>query len=404
MNRLILLLFAIALPVTMRAQESTGQADREFTVATMDKIARPVLSNLAQGRLKATLPLGPNEGGRRNVTHLEAFGRTLAGIAPWLALGPDGTAEGKLRAEFIELSRKALIQATDPKSPDFLNFTSQGQPLVDAAFLSQGLLRAPEQLWEPLTPPQKRNVIEALKATRRTKPPEMNWLLFSALVEAAIWKFSGSCENKPIDHALKRHEEWYLGDGTYGDGPQFHWDHYNSYVIQPALIDVLEVCEDKNDSNAKLLPNVINRAKRYAEIQERLISPEGTFPVIGRSSAYRFGAFQSLSQMALRRQLPPEVPPAAARAALTAVIRRVIEAPGTFDANGWLRAGAVGYQPSIREGYVSTGSLYLCAVGLLHLGLPANDPFWTSPGRPWTQKRIWAGEDIKGDHAYGEKR
>ncbi len=67
-----------------------------------------------------------------------------------------------------------------------------------------------------------------------------------------------------------------------------------------------------------------------------------------------------------------------------------------------LHVGAVGRQPSIRELYISTGSLYLCAAGLLHLGLPANDPFWTAPARPWTQKRIWAGEDVPPDHAYRE--
>jgi hypothetical protein len=33
------------------------------------------------------------------------------------------------------------------------------------------------------------------------------------------------------------------------------------------------------------------------------------------------------------------------------------------------------------------------------LGLPADDAFWTAPAAPWTQKRIWAGDDIKPDHA-----
>jgi hypothetical protein len=80
----------------------------------------------------------------------------------------------------------------------------------------------------------------------------------------------------------------------------------------------------------------------------------------------------------------------------------MIEAPGTFDQNGWLTVGAVGHQPSIRESYISTGSLYLCTAGLLHLGLPANDPFWTQPAQPWTQKRIWSGQDTPADHAYRE--
>jgi hypothetical protein len=124
--------------------------------------------------------------------------------------------------------------------------------------------------------------------------------------------------------------------------------------------------------------------------------------VIGRSSAYRFGAFHHLSTMAWRKELPAGLEPAAVRGALTAVIRRTMEAPGTFDRDGWLQVGAVGHQPSIREGYIATGSLYLCLAGLVHLGLPENDPFWTAPAKPWTQKRIWAGEDIQADKSIRE--
>ena len=106
--------------------------------------------------------------------------------------------------------------------------------------------------------------------------------------------------------------------------------------------------------------------------------------------------------MALRHELPPELKPAAVRSGLTAVVRRMMEAPGTFDEQGWLQVGSVGRQQSIRENYIATGSLYLCLMGLLHLGLPANDPFWTAPAEPWTQKRIWSGQDIPADHAYRE--
>jgi hypothetical protein len=397
----VCLLLSLAL-VPLQAQ--TGRQDREFAVKALDRIARPVLENLAAGKLKQELPLPPDEKDRAKWTHLEAFGRTMAGMAPWLALGPDATPEGKLRARYIVLSRKALVMATDPASPDYMNFSDGGQPLVDAAFLSQALIQAPDQLWIPLKDAEKAHVIAALKQTRAIQPYESNWLLFSALVESALWKLTGECEMTPIKRALEKHEEWYLGDGTYGDGPDYHWDYYNSFVIQPAMLTVLGVCREKNDPLAGSWPQVLARAKRYAAIQERLISPEGSYPVIGRSSAYRFGAFQHLSMMAWRKELPPETPPAAVRAALTAVVRRTLEAPGTFDKDGWLQVGAVGYQPSIRESYISTGSLYLCLAGLQHLGLPADDPFWTAAPQPWTQKKIWSGTDVPADHAYEEKK
>jgi hypothetical protein len=377
-------------------------ADRAYSVGVLTRVARPVVTALAEGRLKKDLPVHDWERNRANYSGLEALGRTLAGLAPWLELGPDETPEGKLRGEFIALSVKAIANGTDPKSPDFLNFTTGGQPLVDAAFLAHGLLRAPKQLWGRLDANQRTNVIAALKATRGIKPGESNWLLFSAMVEAALWKFTGECQMKPIEYAVQRHMEWYKGDGTYGDGAEFHWDYYNSFVIQPMLLDVLRVCGEQKHALGELYPKALARARRYAEVQERLISPEGTFPVIGRSSAYRFGALQHLATVALLKELPQEVKPAAVRSALTAVVRRMIEAPGTFDERGWLQVGAVGHQPAIREGYIATGSLYLCLTGLVHLGLPADDPFWTASAAAWTQKRIWAGEDIPADHAYKE--
>src|SRR5258708_35554268 len=129
-----------------------------------------------------------------------------------------------------------------------------------------------------------------------------------------------------------------------------------------------------------------------------MISPEGTFPPIGRSLAYRFGALQLLGQMALRRELPDGVTPAQVRTAMTAVIRRMIEAPRTFDANGWLAIGFAGHQPAIGEGYISTGSLYLCTAGLIALGLPASDEFWTGEPRDWTAGPAWGGGDLPGGH------
>ena len=190
------------------------------------------------------------------------------------------------------------------------------------------------------------------------------------------------------DYALRQPEQWYLGDGTYSDGPQFHWDYYNTFVIQPMMLDIARTLPDcKNIAQA-----VEARAVRHAVIQERLISPEGTFPPIGRLLAYRFGAFQLLAQIALMNKLPSAVSPAQVRCALTAVIRRMMDAPGVFDGAGWLRIGSCGHQPEIGERYISTGSLYLCATVFLPLGLPATHPFWADADAPCTASKAWSGQ------------
>jgi hypothetical protein len=377
-----------------------GTADRAFWVSVMRRLADPILDNLAAGTLKARMPVEQASGANRaGVTHLEAIGRLLAGLAPWIELPPDATDEGRLRGRYADLARRALARAVDPASPDFLNFTRERQPLVDAAFLAQGVLRASRALKDDLDPATRKNLVAALESTRVIAPPFNNWLLFAAVVEAALAVLGASWDRMRVDYALRQHEQWYKGDGLYGDGPAFHWDYYNSFVIQPMLIDLLAVCRDEMAAWKEMEGRVLERAARYAAIQERLISPEGTFPAIGRSLAYRFGALHLLSQSALRRALPEGVTPAQVRGALTAVIKRAVDAPGTFDDGGWLRIGFCGHQPGVGETYISTGSLYLCSVGLLPLGLPAGDEFWSAPPQPWTSVRAWGGQAFPIDHA-----
>jgi hypothetical protein len=339
------------------------------------------------------------EASRAECTHLEAVGRLLSGIAPWLegTPGNDPTEEA-LRSRYREWARLAIKYGCDPKSPDALNFGTNQQSLVDAAFLALAVVRAPNELWAKLDDQTKENLIRSLLETRKIQPGQNNWLLFSATIEAMFAKVGRPWDSMRIDYALREHQQWYKGDGMYGDGPTFHWDYYNSYVIQPMMLNVLD-CVRSADRWELLRPAVEARAMRYAAIQERLISPEATYPAIGRSLAYRYGAFHHLAEMSLRRKLPKGVSPAQVRCALTAVMNRMDSAPGTYDGKGWLTIGFAGHQPSIGENYISTGSLYLCSAAWLPLGLPAGDEFWNAPAEPWTQQKAWSGVDIKTDHA-----
>ncbi len=300
---------------------------------------------------------------RARFTHLEAFGRLLAGIAPWLAVQGLDEAESRRRQKFAAWSQAGLDAATNPASPDFMNFDEGAQPLVDAAFLAQGILRAPAALWEPLDARVRRQVVEALKSSRAIgTPTENNWVMFAATVEAALLMMGEATIEDRLDGCVRRMLGWYEGDGAYGDGEFFHFDYYNSFVIHPMLVDVLLQLRKKDERFEPVYRTVLRRARRYAEVMERLIAPDGTFPSLGRSTTYRFGALHVLAQMAWLHELPEAVKPAQARSAMTAVIRKMIEAPGTFDENGWLRIGFCGHQPSLAEGYISTGSLYLCSV------------------------------------------
>ncbi|MCL6442709.1 MAG: DUF2264 domain-containing protein [Alicyclobacillus sp.] len=381
------------------------RSDRKYWVQALHRIISPVLEAAAVGQLKQTMPVEAKPGvhDRHLYSHLEAVGRTLAGIAPWLTCPTLTGDEAALQRHYADLARRTIASITDPDSPDFLNYSVGEQPLVDAAFLAQGILRAPRELLEPLDPAVERNLANCMRSVRyHCKPYFSNWLLFAAMIEALMCRMGEEWDAVRIDYAFRQHEQWYVGDGMYGDGPQFRWDYYNSFVIQPMLIDVLDAVGDKYEDWRSMKPAMLERIRRYAVVQERLIGPDGSYPPLGRSITYRFGAFQALSQVALMHQLPDELPPAQVRSALTAVLRKFFDFPDMFDAAGWLRIGLYGHQPSLGERYISTGSLYLMTTGFLPLGLAPDDAFWSGSAMDWTQRQLQVGRDSVPDAALSD--
>lgn len=371
--------------------------ERKDWLDLMLKIASPVLTDLSKRRLHETLPVEKPD--RVPYAHLEAFGRTLTGMSPWLELEGLSGGEAALQEQYRALAAECMDAATDPDSPDFMNFSEgYGQSLVDAAFLAHAIVRAPNALYRSLDRRVQHNISEALKATRKFEPFPSNWLFFSAMVEAALLVMGETYETAPVDRAVEAFEQWYAGDGAYGDGERFHFDYYNSFVIHPMYVDVLGVFAGTDPRYAALLPAVRKRAARYAAVLEKMIAPDGTYPVVGRSVCYRFGAFHALAHAALTDNLPEDLRPAQVRCGLSAVIARTV-AGGMFDENGFLKAGVYGSQPSLGEVYICVGSLYLCEAVFLPLGLAPGHPFWTDPDAAWTGKMIWSGTDLPCDHA-----
>jgi hypothetical protein len=377
-------------------------ADRASWVAMLDRICRPLFGALSERRLKAAMPVEAYAGEqqhRRQTTYLEALGRSLAGMSPWLEHGATTGAEGDLRAKYCEQARAAIASAVDKGSPDYMDFGGDRQTIVDTAFLAQAMLRAPRELREKLPAATRAQLAEAMRATRDKLPNYNNWLLFAAMIEAGLLALGEPWDRVRVDYALREHANWYMGDGVYGDGPHFHQDYYNSFVIHSFLLTLMDAVGKQEDAWSAMAADIRDRTMRYAAIQERMIAPDGTYPVVGRSIAYRCGAFQLLADAALRGMLPAEVTPEQVRGALTAVIRRTLTVPGTFDEKGWLRIGLAGHQPSIGEVYISTGSLYLCTTAFLPLGLPVGDRFWSGAAAPWSAVKVWSGADFKADHA-----
>lgn len=385
------------------AQQGADNSRREEWLRYMDKIARPVIQNLAEDKLKQNMPVLfsatiDNKESRGRVAYLEAFGRTLSGIAPWLNIEEGSPAEQALRKQYRAWSLKAIANSVNPKAKDYLEWRG-GQPLVDASFFALALVRCP-WLWEHLDTAVQKQVVTALVSTRGTVPVYSNWLLFSGMIETFFCKYGLPYDAVRIDYGIREFwQHWYTGDGMFSDGMQFHMDYYNSYVIQPYLSAILPVVSKERRGYEGFISLLDKITKRYAAIQERMISTDGTFPVTGRSTVYRGGAFQHLANMAYTQKLPAELTPQQVRCALAAVLHKTMEAPSTFTQDGWLNIGLYGHQPKLADFYITTGSLYLCTTMLLPLGLPPADPFWSAPAAPWTAVKVWSGEDMPADHA-----
>lgn len=397
--RLFSIIFLAAFSqMTVSAKKKTPSPadDRQQWVELCYRIAAPVLENMSKGELQKNmqLELSPTWDGRdKRVAYMETFGRLMAGISPWLSLPDDETEEGKMRKQVREWALLSYKNAVDPESPDCLLWeTNSGQRLVDAAYIAESFLRAPEATWQQLDETTRKRYIERFQQLKIVRPAYNNWLLFRGLIEAFLMSVGEDADQYVLTVAANKINEWYLSDGWYSDGPEFSLDYYNAYVIHPMYIEMLEVL-NKHDFWTPISTDLaIERMQRFNVFMERLISPEGTYPAFGRSVVYRMGAFQTLAMAAWKYGLPQGVSNGQVRSAITAVMHNMFKIEGNFNENGFLQLGFAGHQPHLSNYYTNNGSLYMTSLVFMPLGLPADHPFWKDAAEPWTSQKAWNGQ------------
>ena len=403
----ILVCIFLLMPLGAGAKNKQKMSDREYWCSLAYKMAQPVLENMSKGELQKNMQLevSPSWDGRnKKVAYMECFGRLMAGISPWLALPDDGSQEGTERRKLRDWALDSYKNAVDPNSPDCLLWEGEGQVMVDAAYIAESFLRAYNALWVPLDSTTKQRYLECFRKVRRIDPPYTNWLLFSSTIESFMAKAGGQYDTFRINMACRKMEEWYVGDGWYSDGPHFAFDYYSSYVFHPMYLETLQAMIDARANTRidyqKYWNRELRRCQKFAVVLERFISPEGTFPVIGRSTPYRLAALQPLALMAWYKKLPENLSNGQVRAALTQVMHRMFDIQNNFNDGGYLTIGFCGSQPGTADWYTDNGSLYMTSLCFMPLGLPANDTFWTDAPQPWTQVKAWGGKPFPKDHRW----
>jgi hypothetical protein len=401
----------VLMPAAARKTKKTVETDRQYWTSQAYRMAQPVLENMARGELQKNMKteFSPSFDKRdRRVAYMETFGRLMAGIAPWLTLADDDSAEGQQRRQLREWALASYKNAVDPKSPDYLCWGVAGQNLVDAAYIAESFLRAYDTLWTPLDQTTKDRYVSEFQKLRAIDPPYTNWLLFSSTIESFLAKATNRKADDVyrINSAIRKVEEWYVGDGWYADGPTFAFDYYSSYVFHAMYLETLQAMTDAKVNTRldykKYYDRALKRAQKFSIILERFISPEGTFPVFGRSMPYRLAALQPLALMAWYQQLPAELSNGQVRAALTQVMHRMFDQQSQYNDAGYLTIGFCGSQPDVADWYTNNGSLYMTSLVFMPLGLPADHPFWTAPAEPWTQVKAWNGQPFPKDHRWAD--
>ena len=374
--------------------------DRIFWVSTLQKIAFPVINNLARGSLRKVMPFESNSSDGQEFSYLGSFARVFNGIAPWLELGADNSDEGQIRKKYIVLTIEAIKNAVNPNNNDYIFVVEPKQSLVEVALFAQGLLRSKNQIWLNLPMDVQARLIRELKNTRIIAPYENHWLLFTAMIEAALLEFTGECDKERLTYGVaKFRDEFYMGDAIYSDGEDYEAGYFNSLVIHPMLNDILAVMRKYELSDGEFLDVQYMRSSRLASQLERVISPEGTYPLLGKSLAYRCGVFHLLAQASLLKILPRNINPAQVRSALTQVLKKQFYNNQNFDTGGWLICGLNGSQKEMCEKNINTGTIYACCAIFLPLGLSPTDTFWNTPFAEWSSLKAWNGHQIQFDQS-----
>jgi hypothetical protein len=141
-----------------------GRMVRKAWVARLTRIAEPVLTHLAAGTLKRAMPV-EGSADRRAVTHLEAFGRTLAGVAPWLDLPADDTAEGRPRS----MRRGGFVSGCAGTSPRSASATSR--PAAKGQRPRAPVTARPPPAAGQRSPPEGGHYTFAARGPSRALPP-----------------------------------------------------------------------------------------------------------------------------------------------------------------------------------------------------------------------------------------
>lgn len=361
----------------------------------LNSIVEPVIDGFVNKTIKETFPIHfsplykENKEVNKELIFIELYSRTLLSISILFQN------ENFIKEyNYDNLYKKTIITIKNNFN-GYLNFYHKsGQLLVEMSFICLSFIRSP-YLWNLLDLTLKKVILEIVNETSKYEPHNNNWILFSCILDIFLYKNKKILKLDRCYNYINKFESFYIGDGWYKDGLIFHMDYYNSFIILPFLLDIYHELSDIDKRFLKNYNNTVIKIQRHCEFLERLISPEGTFPLFGRSITYKTAIFHALVYSSYLSILPNSISYGQVRNALTVVIERMFN--NCVDKNNYLLFGFNSFQPEITDEYTNSGSIYFCLLIFIPLGLSNEHLFWKNELKDWTQKKIWNKVSINKD-------
>jgi len=306
--------------------------------------------------------------------YTESYARTLFLAAGLVHADPQLVVRGRGVAEYFRefLVRGATEWGTGATFGRPEDATRAGQCLVEAAFITMSLGVARDELWAPLTDPERGAVVDYLSALKDAKPYPNNWRWFTVLVNTFL-KRAGYPHNEPLTRwCLEGLKADYVDAGWYHDNGSL--DFYAGFIQQTLP---LFWADWDGATHAALRDEVLKRHNAFLGTYPHVFSRDGRMPRWGRSLTYRFASAAPLP-LAFTRPDTPRIDPGFARKMATGTLNQFLGRPGVVK-DGILSLGFYGEDPRVVDPYSCTGSPMFACQTFLALGLPADSPFWTAP-------------------------
>ncbi|WP_111560268.1 DUF2264 domain-containing protein [Paracoccus sediminilitoris] len=381
------------MPFYQRFQANPMQSRADFQEAAL-ALFEPLIPYLQRQGARIDF----DEGGASfdmQSSSVEGVVRPLWGLVP-LAMG------GGERAHW-PLLRQALSEGVDPAHPNYWGpVHDYSQRAVEMAAIGMMLMLLPEEGWYPLEDSDKHNLVAWIDGIQRVELVDNNWLFFAILVQEGLRRIGKAdlVDETLQERYLARIEEWYLGDGWYGDGPELPIDHYNGFAMHFYALLYVQYGADADSARCRRFRQ---RAGLFAVEFAQWFAESGETVMVGRSLIYRFAtaAFWGIAATAEQDQLSI----GAIKGIWARQIRSWRNLP-IFTSDGLLTRGYSYPNLIMSEEYNSPTSPYWAMKAFFPLAFSEHSDFWHAEEEPLPVSRelipMQAASSIiqrSGDHA-----